>query len=315
MLNNNRVLITGATGFIGANLAYRLTKLGCKLNLTVRRKSNLWRIKDILPKVNLHYVDLTDKDEVEKIISKINPKVIYHCATYGGYPFQADLDKIIGTNIIDTLNLLNACLKVKFDCFINTGSSSEYGIKKHPMKESDLLEPINSYGVSKASATLFCQATAKRDNLPIVTLRLFSPYGYYEEKKRLIPTVVISCLNRINPKLSSPNSARDFVFIDDVIDAYIKITKNIKKVKGKIINISSGRQHSVKEIVEKIIKLTDSKVSPEWNILKNPRIEPEIWQADINKARNLLGWLPKYNLEQGLKKTIEWFRNNMEFYK
>lgn len=314
-LLRKEILITGATGFIGANLTRYLINLGCRPHIIIRKESNLWRINKFLKKVNLHYVDLRDKERVKQTISRIKPKVIYHCATYGGYPYEKDFYKIIQTNIIGTLNLLNACTRFNFDCFINTGTSSEYGIKKQPMKESDLPEPLTDYGVSKASVTLFCQTVARREKLPIVTLRLFSPYGYYEEQNRLIPTVILSCLNKESPKLSSPRSIRDFIFVEDVMEAFIKVVENSDKIKGEILNIGYGRQHSVGDIVSKIISLVPEKVKPLWQSVSNPRIEPSIWVADISKTKKLLNWHPRHNLDQGLKKTIDWFRKNIGLYR
>ncbi len=314
MLNNKKILITGATGFIGACLVHRLIERGAELHLTVRPQSNLWRIKDVLNKVCLHNVDLRNKDEVDSVVTKLKPKIIYHCATYGGYYFQKDTNKIFETNIIGTVNLLNACSKVDFDCFVNTGSSSEYGIKNEPMKELDVLEPVNEYGVAKASSTLFCQSVFRRTQLPIVTLRFFSPYGYYEAPTRLIPSVIISCLTRKNPKVSSPDSVRDFVFIEDVIEAYIKVAENIDKIKGEIFNIGSGKQYSVGEVVSRIIKLTGNKVKPEWKSIPNSRVEPEVWQADISKSKDILKWQPKHSLEQGLNNTVKWFEKNISLY-
>jgi nucleoside-diphosphate-sugar epimerase len=311
---NGKVLITGATGFVGANLTHHLTSLGICPHITIRQESNTWRINNILKQIKLHYVDLTDKQGIEKVISEVRPKLIYHCATYGGYFFQKDLNKIIQANIIGTVNLLEACLKIEFPCFINTGSSSEYGIKQQPMKESDLLEPVNNYGAAKASTTLFCHALAKREKLPIVTLRLFSPYGYYEDSRRLIVSAILSCLEGRDIQLSSPDSVRDFIFIEDVLSACIKAAENIDKVAAEIINIGSGKQYSVGEVVNKIIGLTAAKVEPKWDSVTNPRNEPLKWLADVKKANKLLGWKPANDLEEGLKNTIRWFKNNIELY-
>jgi len=315
MINNKKILITGATGFVGSCLAHRLVETGCELHLTVRAESNLWRIKNILDKVNLHNLDLRNKNNVESVVTSLKPKVIYHCATYGGYYTQSDAKKILGTNITGIVNLLNACAKAGFDCFVNTGSSSEYGIKNGPIKESDTLEPVSSYGAAKTSSTLFCQSVFRRNQLPIVNLRLFSPYGYYEAARRLIPSVIISCLSGKDVKLSSPDSVRDFVFIEDVVDAYLKVTEIISKAKGEIFNIGSGRQYSVGEVVSKIIELTGGKIKPEWKTMPNPRIEPAVWIADISKAKDILKWQPEYTLERGLKNTVKWFKENVFLYR
>ncbi len=313
MINSKTILITGATGFVGSCLTHRLVNGGCDLHIIKREQSNIWRIKDILNRVMVHNVDLIDGNSLEKLVKNIKPEIIFHTATYGGYPFQKDVNKIIQTNMMGTISLVNACSKTGFDIFVNTGSSSEYGVKSKPMNETDLLEPNNNYGVAKASATLFCQAKAGSEKLPIVTLRLFSPYGYYEEARRLVPSVIMSCLMGKNPKVSSPKPVRDFVFIEDVLDAYIKVAE-ASDVRGEIFNIGYGKQHSVAEVVNKIIKLTGKRASPEWGGIPKRTNEPAIWQADISKARNILKWKPRYNLEEGLNKTIKWFKENLSLY-
>lgn len=314
MVSNEKILITGATGFIGANLARAFLREGAKVYVFIRRTSNKWRIKDILGDITEYYVDLTHREEVEKIVSHIQPEIIFHTGAYGGYPSQYDYKKIYEANLIGTINLINACSKIGFKIFINTGSSSEYGVKKLPMKENDTLEPISDYGISKALATLFCQMKAKSDRLPITTFRLFSPYGYYEEATRLIPSVILSCLRGKSPEVSSPCAVRDFIFIEDVIDVYLRVVANKDKIAGEIFNIGYGVQYSVKEVVNEIIQLTGNIVKPVYNSVFNPRIEPEIWQADISKARNVLGWVPKYDLKMGLSKSISWFAENMILY-
>lgn len=313
-LKSKRVLITGATGFIGANLTRHLIKMGIRPYLFMRKSSHCWRIKDLLDKASIELVDLTCQQEVEHSIARIRPEIIYHCAVYGGYSWQTDPEMIIKTDIDGTLNLLFACKKCGFELFVNTGTSSEYGLKNTAMKETDFLEPITVYGVSKASATLFCTCLAKREGLNIITLRLFSAYGYLEEVKRLIPWVVVSCLKNKDIRLSSAESVRDFIFIEDVVDAYMKATELAAKGVGEIFNIGSARQASVKEMVELIVQQTKTKVRPLWNSLPNPRIEPKCWLADIAKAKEQLNWSAKHSLEEGVEKTVEWFKQNIGLY-
>jgi len=312
-MKNKRILITGATGFVGSCLSRRFVNMNYDIHIAKREQSNIWRIRDIFNRVVAHNIDLVDSNSIEKLIKDIKPRIIFHTATYGGYSFQKDVNKVIQTNVMGTVNLINACSKVGFDIFVNTGSSSEYGLKSSPMNEIDLLEPNSNYGVAKVSATLFCQAIARREGLPIVTLRLFSPYGYYEEATRLVPSIIISCLTGENPKVSSPEPVRDFVFIKDVVDAYIKVVET-PDVKGQIFNIGYSKQHSVGEVVSKIIELAEERVSPEWGSIPKRTSEPIIWQADISKAKDILKWEPRYDLEEGLNKTVKWFKENINLY-
>lgn len=313
-IKNKKVLITGATGFIGANLARRFIQLNADVHILVRSSSDKWRIEDILNDVKGHCIDLMDYQALEKAVSGIKPDIIIHTAVYGGYIFQKDINKIMQVNIIGTVNLLNACSKRGFELFINTGTSSEYGRKNSPIKEDDALEATGSYGISKAAASLYCQAVAKSKGRPIITLRLFSPYGYYEEPTRLIPSVIISCLKDENPRVSSPGPVRDFIFIEDVVDAYVRAIGATEKAAGEIFSIGCGRQYSVGDVVSMIVKLTGSNVEPEWGSVPGHKDEPDIWQADIAKARDILKWEPENTLDEGLTRNIKWFRENVGLY-
>jgi nucleoside-diphosphate-sugar epimerase len=172
-----KIFITGATGFVGSNLARRYLERGAEVFINLRKTSDTWRIRDILSEVNSVPVDITDYEKLREAIKNVRPDFIFHTATYGGSADQKITEKIIETNITGTVNLVRSCRDTGVRLLVNTGTSSEYGIKNSAMKETTLLEPVNEYGVTKAAATLFCQSYAVTENLPIVTLRLFSPYG------------------------------------------------------------------------------------------------------------------------------------------
>ena len=311
-----KVLITGGAGFIGVNFVYKFLDLGYEVNLLEKQRVNLWRLEDIKEKIKFHYIDLKNSNKLGSLITYLKPQIILHFAALGTYPRkQQGVKEIIETNLLGTINLVNACSKIKFKCFINTGSSSEYGIKERPMKENDLLEPNNLYGITKAAATMYCQNTARKLGLPIVTVRPFAVYGYFEEKERLIPTVIKSCLTNKELKLSSSESVRDFIFIEDVISAYLTIIENIQEIKGEIFNLGTGKQATIKEVVNLVKKITKSDVKPQYGQAKPAQTEPKNWVADISKIKKILNWQPKYNLKDGLKKDIEWFKKNISLYK
>jgi len=313
MLKNKTVLITGATGFVGSNLTRKLVTLGCNVHVFIKRTSNRWRIRDILDQVTEHETDLRNYDQLKKLVSKIKPQIIYHLAVHGSYPFQQNIEEMIKTNILGTVNLLNALATSNYQCFINTGSSSEYGFKNKPMKEEDLLEPISFYAVTKASSTLLCQVFAKTFDMSIITLRPFSVYGYYEESTRLIPTAIISCIKGVRLKLTSGEQKHDFVFIDDVIDAYLR-APCIEDIAGEIINIGSGRQYSNEEVVSKIGALLGKQIKVNKGAYLARPWDATHWVANNLKAKELLGWKPKHRFEEGLRKTIDWFKKNLKYY-
>jgi nucleoside-diphosphate-sugar epimerase len=312
-LSGEKVFITGASGFIGSNLTRRSLDKGAEVFINIRKTSDIWRIRDILDEVNIIPVDITEYDKLKDSLKEIRPDIIFHTATYGGSGEQKNTEKIVETNIIGTVNLVRSCRDINVNLFVNTGSSSEYGIKDTAMTESCLLEPVTEYGASKAAATLYCQTIAVTENLPIVTLRLFSPYGRYEQKSRLVPSVVLAVLQKINPRIASRQFVRDFIFIDDVLDAYEAVI-DIKNTSGKIFNIGSGQQHSVGETVDLIIGLIGNAVTYEIGMPQVWKNEPLFWQADIQRAKSELDWEPKYSLGKGLAATIDWFTVNKGLY-
>lgn len=314
-VKNKKILITGGAGFVGANFVRAFLELGHEVTVVEKEGTDLWRLSDVKKRINLQYVDLLDYETLEAFMVGLNPAVILHFATYGAYQGrQQDIQATINTNLLGTINLVNACSKIKFECFINTGSSSEYGVKPKSMKETDVLEPNNVYGITKAAATLYCQDMAKKLNLPIVTVRLFSPYGSFEDKGRLVPSIILACLKNSRLELSRPQSVRDFIFMEDVVNAYLCIIKQAKKARGQIFNVGSGNQHSVAEMVALVKKITGSKIKPQYGQVKKVHTEPKMWQADISKTKKILGFKPAHHLQQGLAKNIAWFKENLSLY-
>lgn len=316
MKNTNRTyLITGAAGFIGANICRKLVEEDAlHIHAFVNEKSSLWRINEITNKIHLHHIDLTNKRKVQEAVREIRPDIIYHLAAYGAYSSQNFDEKIIETNIIGSWNLLSSCAKFEYELFVNVGSSSEYGNKMSPMKETSLLEPDSMYAVTKSTQTNLCQYLAIKKNLPIVTFRLFSVYGPYEEPTRLIPNLIMAAVHKRSIDMVSPHTSRDFIYIDDVIDSFLMIDR-LKKKKGEIFNIGTGIQTSLKELVDIVSKEIGYPLDARWEAMQPRTWDKNIWVSDITKARKLLQWEPKVLINQGIGKCITWFENHCSIYK
>lgn len=306
-----KIFVTGATGFVGSWLVRKLVENGEDVSIIVRNKKLTNRLLDIESKLHIYQGDLQSAS-LDTIIDSIKPTIVFHLAAHGALPSQQiTITDLIETNLKGLIRLLTSVKRYPLDLFVNTGSSSEYGTKDIPMKESDVLQPINDYGFSKAASTLYCQKNALTEQLPIITLRLFSPYGYGDDEKRLIPFVIKKALANESISLSSKNNVRDFIYIEDVIAAYVQ-TMQRKISPGEIINVGSGKQHSIYDIVKQIVEISGSTSKLLWGDMPKQarQVEPKIWQADVSKAKKRLNWKPTYSLEQGLEKTIQQYKNN-----
>ncbi len=294
-----KLLITGGTGFIGNNLLRASIDQGLEVGVLCPPQTlgNAWRLKGLESKFMPLEADITDKAQVSKAVKSFNPDMIFHLAAYGCYPStQRDVAKMIETNIQGTLNLIQAA---EGRPMINTGTNSEYGIKKSPMKETDSCFPVLDYGITKLSQTLLC----RKNQIP--TLRLFSAYGPQEEPTRLIPTMIRAKLTGL--ALHLINSSRAFTYMGDIVEAYMAARERYASIKGEIINIGSPKEVSIQDTLSIIDNLEGKSLKVSWDF-KEVQDETGVWYAHISKARDLLGWIPKIDLAMGLKKTYEWWK-------
>ena len=299
-----RVIITGGTGFVGANLAQRLLHEGHEVNLLVRQGYTSWRINDFGSDLRLHTVDLGDRDSVIRIAGKIRPDWIFHLAAHGGTASQNDCHQMVEINLVGTINLVQACLNVGFQAFVNTGSSSEYGFKHNAPSETEWLEPNRHYAVTKASASLFCRYTAQSQGVHMPTLRLYSVYGPSESSNRLLPKLITLGLEGKLPPLVSPETAHDFVYVDDVIDTYILAAKTLSQEPGAIYNVGTGIQMPLREVVEVARRVLGITADPVWGSMPSRQWDTHTWVADIRKIEKALGWRPRHTLEEGFRQTV-----------
>ncbi len=259
-MSSLKIFITGATGFIGSHLIRFFATHNYEVHILSRKTSHHSRIQDILRKVHIHTASLKEKKSLKNILYSVQPQYIFHLANEGLYGgVDGDNKKVIETNLLGTMNLLESTAQIPYKLFINTGSSSEYGAVSHTMKEHDRCQPQSVYAISKLAATLYAQSFATQYTKPVVTLRIFSPYGLYDEKTRLIPTVIGHAIAHQPIHLGNPSAVRDFIYIEDVVCAYLSCIKTKKNLLGEVINIGSGRKHSVSEVVKKIISITKSR--------------------------------------------------------
>ena len=322
-LEGVRVLVTGATGFIGSHLAERLVAEGAEVTLAVEPRASKANVASILDKVRVHEVDLREGQTVQRLVRECQPSKVYHLAAVGVTDPGVDPTLAAQVNVLGTLNLLEALSETNCDCFVNTGTCYEYGHNTPPppvppkvggaggQREDQMVDPINAYAASKSAAWLFCNMYHRTHGYPIVTVRPFTVYGPRQSERALIPQVIISALRGAEGlakdfAMTGGEQTRDFTYVDDIVEGYIRASLSEKAI-GQTINLGTGEERSIKEVVLKVLELMGNPVKPMIGAL--PYRPREIWRlySDSSKARELLGWQPQVSLEDGLRKTIAWY--------
>jgi nucleoside-diphosphate-sugar epimerase len=300
---SDRILITGGGGFIGANLARAEVRTGNEVHLFLRPETKAWRLTGIVGRFVHHTGDLRDPSAVRRAVAAVRPDVIYHAAAHGTFPTQADRAAVVETNLTGTAHLLDALAGHDYRALVTVGSSSEYGHKDGPMRETDLLEPRSAYGVAKAAATLLCQAEAHRGR-PVCTVRIFSAYGPLEDPTRIASYVLGCCARGEPPRVTAGHQPRDWVYVDDVIDL-LRRAADCPAALGRILHAGSGRRQTVRDLVETAVAVAGSRVRAEYGSEPPRPDEPTVWVADIDATRELTGWAPRFDLRQGLERMWE----------
>lgn len=309
-LSSIRVLVTGVSGFIGSHLARRLVEEGAEVYGLVRNNSDLWRLKDIKNQIKLRYADLRDYESIRREVQDIKPQKVFHLAAYVDVSRSFEvMDEMVEVNIKGTLNLLRGLDGTGYDCFVNTGTCEEYGDNPVPFREEQIPNPVSPYSASKVAATIFCQMLHKTKGLPVTTLRPFLTYGPRQENDMLIPSLVKKTLKGEALEMTGGEQTREFNYVDDIVDGFIKASINPRAI-GEIINIGNGVEYKIRDVVVMVLKLMNNPVEPKIGVLNYRPSETWHFYCDNTKAREILGWEPKVSLEDGLKRTIDWFQKH-----
>jgi nucleoside-diphosphate-sugar epimerase/glycosyltransferase involved in cell wall biosynthesis len=302
------VLVLGASGFIGANLLRRLLTVRCDVTGTVF-SGDTWRL-DSVPSASISFLNLQDPISVRSVLHRIGPRTIFDCSSFGAYSFEQDYERVHATNYVSFIRLMEEVAGMELSAFIHAGSSSEYGLNSAAPDEEASLLPNSHYAVSKVAASAAIAYYGKVRGVPVTNLRLYSVYGPFEDSSRLLPRLCEASLRSVLPILARAEVSRDFVHVDDVVEAFADSALLMgPDLAGESVNIGSGLPTTLSELADLAITSFGLSVAPRFNPAAGRAWDTDKWHANTAKAKRLLGWSAKVSLAEGLKKTRDWWKN------
>lgn len=317
-----RVLVTGAGGFIGSHLTERLRGLGTEVRAFVRYNSRAdWGLLDLLPKEKLNGIevimgDLRDGDAIHHAAKDM--EIIFHLGSLIAIPYSyLHPRETIETNVMGALNILNAAREYSVPRVIHTSTSEVYGTAHYvPMDEKHPLQGQSPYSASKIGADMIAESFYRSFGVPVSIIRPFNTFGPRQSSRAVIPTIISQAVTGKRIYLGSLHPTRDYTYIDDVVDAFIKVAESPDSV-GEVINIGSNFEISIGDIANKVISLLGEsrEIIVDKRRIRPKKSEVERLWCDNTKAKKLLGWNPKIGFDEGLKMTVKWISDNIGLYK
>ena len=319
---NKRVLVTGAGGFIASHLVERLVIEGAQVRAFVRYNARgdvgLLRFlpPELFSKLEIIAGDLRDVEALCAAAQDVD--TIFHLGALIAIPYSYDhIRDVVETNVMGTLNVLLAARDMHVRRVIQTSTSEVYGTARYaPIDEKHPLQAQSPYSASKIGADKISESVYHSFNLPVVTLRPFNTYGPRQSARAIIPTIITQALTRDEVHLGSLDPMRDFTFVSDTVEGFLKVATAGEHVLGEEINLGTGETISIGDLTTMIFELLNKspKIITDTQRFRPPKSEVLKLQSDNTKAREQIGWSPKVSLAEGLRQTITWISDHLSNY-
>jgi len=316
-----KVLVTGAGGFIGSHLTELLVKKGHEVSAFVRYNStNRWGwLENSSVKNNINVVtgDLRDYDSVYDTVRNVD--TVFHLGALIGIPYSyVSPMAYIKTNVEGTYNILEASRKCGIKRVVHTSTSETYGTAQYvPIDEKHPCNPQSPYAATKASADHLALSYFRSFELPLTVIRPFNTYGPRQSARAIIPTIISQIISgKRNIRLGNLTPTRDLNYVEDTALGFYEVGLHEKTI-GDAFNLGTGKEISIGDLVKKIIDILGEEVVIEIDKsrLRPEKSEVERLMADASKAMNLTGWKPQFSLDEGIRKTAEWIKENIGIFK
>jgi len=313
---NRSVLVTGASGFIGSHLASELLSFGANVVAMLDKDASFARLDGMRSKISIQRADEWDYKNLKKILHHVKPSVIFHLRAVVNQESVNDKRKSFWqVNVEDTKELARASADIELESFVNAGTIAEYGASGAPFKEDAKAKPISAYGETKLAATNWLKSFSREKLFPAIMIRSSVVYGPGQNiHTYLVPNVIMNCIRGEDFRVMSNGlQTRDPLYLDDDVRGLILAASEPKAI-GEIINLGLGEERAVIDIARLINKLMGNPISIEAGEKNSRTEENKNYWHDTSKARRLLGWFPKFSLEDGLKTTIKWYKEYFKKY-
>lgn len=309
-----KILVTGGAGFIGSNIVDELVRMGHEVRVIDSFiTGNMENLKAVRKKIDLVKGDIRDLALMRKAAK--GAAFVLHQAAYRSVPKSVDNPSLTNDiNITGTLNALIAAKDARVKRFVYASSSSCYGdAKRFPQKEEHLPDPISPYAVSKLSGEYYCKTFSATFGLDTVSLRYFNVFGPRQNPESkystVVPAFIFRMMRDLEPVVEGDGGqSRDFTFVKNVVDANIKAAFSKRRFSGQVINVACGRSYSILELVASLNNLMEKSIKPRFGPARLGDVRKT--HADITKLKKILKLEPKVGFEEGLKETLNWFREN-----
>jgi dTDP-glucose 4,6-dehydratase len=318
--HGRRVLVTGAGGFIGSHLTEALVRGGARTRAFCRYTSHNSRgwLEHSEVKGDIEFVHGDIRDAESAMLGMRDIDVVFHLAALIAIPYSYDAPRsYVESNIIGTMNVLNAARTLGAERVVNTSTSEVYGTARTiPIDESHPLQGQSPYSATKIGADKIAESYFCSFATPVVTVRPFNTYGPRQSSRAVIPTIITQAIERDEVWLGNLRPTRDLNFVSDTVQGFLTIAA-APNVLGEVINLGNGQEISVGDLAKMICDIVGRKVEIRT---QHDRIRPDASEverlcADASKARRLVGWKPAYTLRQGLTETVDWVRGNLKHYR
>ena len=318
--NGKRVLVTGAGGFVGSHLTERLAEAGARVRAMVHYNAlGTWGWLDQSPardSIEVIGSDLVDRDSVVRAMK--GSEIVFHLGALIAIPYSYEApSSYVQTNVVGTLNVLQAARDLQVRRVVHTSTSEVYGTAQYvPIDEKHPLQGQSPYSASKIGADKMAEAFHRSFGLPVVTLRPFNTFGPRQSSRAVIPTVISQCLAGDVVHLGSLAPTRDFLYVTDSVEGYLRAAL-ADGVVGTTVNLGSGREISIGDLANLIVKMTGGTASIESQAERTRPEDSEVERllADASLAHARLGWSSQVTLEDGLARTIEWIQQHQERFR